>query len=355
VEDILVRFDSVGQILSNVVRYDSRMSGLERESSRDKALRLVNIYRLLRAGPATRARVVEALGDLYGRNAGRAVRRDLEALAGLPFRELACGGGSGHKHGVALRHDRATDVISLQNTEPTLRLGEEERAALELVRRAFPPGAPHARDVQALVERIQGAAEPARTSPFPVVVSLSPADSAPPARGLLDGVERALRRGQEVSFRYRPLPRSKERSFDAVEPVELAYRNGHYYLTVYEPAPNQFRDVRVDRIEATSWRLLPQVGARAPKPSRITVQYRLAPVLASGGVSERLDGQCVEWEAGGSAVVTGEVRDLFWAARLILGYGSQAEALAPPELRRVIAQEAVRMAELYRSSDSEGE
>jgi predicted DNA-binding transcriptional regulator YafY len=326
------------------------MSGLGRESSHDKALRLVNIYRLLRAGPATRAQIVEALGDLYGPNAGRAVRRDLEALAGVPFRELACGGGSGHKHAVALRHDRATDVISLQNTEPTLRLGEEERAALELVRRAFPPGAPHAHDVQTLVERVQGAAESARTSPFPVVVSLSPADSAPPARGLLDGIERALRRGQEVSFRYRPLPRSKERSFDTVEPIELAYRNGHYYLTVYEPAPNQFRDVRVDRIEPTSWRLLPHVGVRAPKPSRITVQYRLAPDLASGGVSERLHGQRVEWEADGSAVVTGEVRDLFWAARLILGYGSKAEALAPPGLRATVAEEVTRLEGLYRNT-----
>jgi predicted DNA-binding transcriptional regulator YafY len=48
------------------------------------------------------------------------------------------------------------------------------------------------------------------------------------------------------------------------------------------------------------------------------------------------------------------VRDLFWAARLILGYGSQAEALAPPELRRAVAQEAVRMAELYRNGETAG-
>jgi predicted DNA-binding transcriptional regulator YafY len=92
---------------------------------------------------------------------------------------------------------------------------------------------------------------------------------------------------------------------------------------------------------------LPQVGARAPKPSQITVQYRLAPDLASGGVSERLDGQRVDWEADGSAVVTGQVRDLFWAARLVLGYGSKAEALAPPELRAMVAEEARRMEELY--------
>jgi len=248
---------------------------------------------------------------------------------------------------VPLHYDRASGQISLFVRDALLRLDERQWAALDLLRRAFPDGAPHAPDVHALLDRVQAAADGARTSPFPIDVSLAPADPAPASRALLEKIERALRRRQEVTFLYRPRGRSEERLFEAAEPIELAFRHGHYYLTVYEPARNQFRELRVDRIVPESWRLLPRVVGRDLRPAGVLVQYRLAPELASGGVSERLDAQRVDWEPDGSAVVTGEARDLFWATRLVLGYGSQAEALQPPELRAMVAGEVSATARAY--------
>ncbi|MBN1513559.1 MAG: WYL domain-containing protein, partial [Phycisphaerae bacterium] len=39
----------------------------------------------------------------------------------------------------------------------------------------------------------------------------------------------------------------------------------------------------------------------------------------------------------------------------ILGYGDQAEVIRPPELRRIVAGHAVRMAQRYRSGREEDE
>jgi len=53
-----------GQILTAGIDYHSPMKGSRHDSSHRKALRLVAIYRLLLAGPATRAQIVDTPGDL---------------------------------------------------------------------------------------------------------------------------------------------------------------------------------------------------------------------------------------------------------------------------------------------------
>lgn len=336
------------------MRYDAAMKMPRAEPSREKALRLVAIYRLLLAGPATRAQIIEALRGFYGENAHRAVRRDLEALAGRPFAELASRDNLNDAHAVELHHDPVTDQISLLTRDALLRLHEREWAALDLVERAFPPDAPHAKDVQALTERVRNMAEPNGRFRFPVDVSLGSADAASMPGDILEKIEQAMRQRQRVAFQYRGLGRNEHRVFDAVELLHLTFRDGHYYLQVHEPQGNRSRTLRMDRIVAESWRLLPHVVRdRAPTPTT-RVRYRLDSDLASGGVSERLAGQRVEHEANGGAVVTGDAPDLFCASRLVLGYGSKAEALAPPQLREMVAREVARMAELYRDQAHDG-
>lgn len=329
------------------MRYDAAMTMPKAEPSRKKALRLVAIYRLLLAGPATRAQIIESLRGFYGENADRAVRRDLEALAGRPFADLALRDNLDDAHAMALYHDPATDQISLLTRDALLRLHQREWATLDLVERAFPPGAPHAKDVQALTERVRNMAEPNGPFRFPVDVSLASADATSMPGDMLEKIEQALRQRQRVAFQYRGRGHNEQRVFDGVKLLHLIFRDGHYYLQVHEPQRNRSRTLRIDRIVVESWRLLPQVVGDAAQTPTTRVRYRLDPDLASGGVSERLAGQWVEREANGGAVVTGDAPDLFWASRLVLGYGSKAEALAPPQLREMVAREVARMAGLY--------
>lgn len=330
------------------MRYDAAMTTPKAEPSRKKALRLVAIYRLLLMGPATRAQIIVALRGFYGENADRAVRRDLEALAGRPFAELTSRDNVANAHAVELHHDPVTDQIFLLTRDALLRLHEREWAALDLVERAFPPGAPHAKDVQALTERVRDMAEPNGRFRFPLDVSLSSSDAASLPGDILEKIEQAMRQRQRVAFQYRGGGQNEQRVFDGVELLHLTFRDGHYYLQVHEPQCNRSRTVRMDRIVAESWRLLPQVVGDAARTPTTRVRYCLDPDLASRGVSERLAGQRVEREANGGAVVSGDAPDLFWASRLVLGYGSKAEALAPPQLREMVAREVARMAELYR-------
>lgn len=47
------------------------------------------------------------------------------------------------------------------------------------------------------------------------------------------------------------------------------------------------------------------------------------------------------------AEVEGYAKSIWWARRLLLGYGSQVRALAPPELVQAMREETRAMSRLY--------
>lgn len=284
--------------------------------------------------------VTDALGEAaYGSQPIFALRRDIQCLRDAGF-------------GVVFA--RRSGEYQLDQSPLTLRLGNTLVEALAMVRDAFRPGIPHSGDVRELVSRIAAllpADERRLLQRSPAVrVDMDSADASPRTGPRVAQLERAVRRGVQVRFRYRS-PRQGTPTDQHVEPRELVYRRGHLYLLAYSLDVAEVREYRVDRIEEGTLEILSihsPPGRGSPRHYRL--RYRLGSVVARLGVSERFPGQHVEMLDDGSALVSAEIESLFWAERTLLAYGEHAEVLEPPELRDRIRKTIERMLAAYDSS-----
>ncbi|MBX3415064.1 MAG: transcriptional regulator [Pirellulales bacterium] len=104
--------------------------------------------------------------------------------------------------------------------------------------------------------------------------------------------------------------------------------------------PSRFN---LERYLGNAWHLIPEPGP----DHEIHVRFR---PLVAGNVAEVLwhKTQRVEWHADGSLDYFATVSGLGEISWWILGYGDQAEVLAPAPLRRRVADAAERMAVQYR-------
>jgi proteasome accessory factor B len=115
---------------------------------------------------------------------------------------------------------------------------------------------------------------------------------------------------------------------EKLEPLDERYRLPHGFS--------------LQRYLRNAWHLIPEPGPDA----EIVVRFQ---PLVAGNVAEVVwhPTQRLVWNADGSldfhATVSG-VQEVSW---WVLGYGDQAEALAPAALRELIAQKSERMAAIY--------
>jgi len=243
-----------------------------------------------------------------------------------------------------------------------LDINEDEARAFVALQESFTPGTPYADAVQKLLQRWEWlfseksrrlVNQKRKRLARPVLLPLSPAADYRQHTEVILQLDAALEAGSYVSFAYTPLPRSwdDEPVFHRhVEPYELEYRDGHWYFTAYVFEMNKFIDYRVDRIHPDS--VQPEhdhfyPGGRS-RPG-IKIRYWVAPEMARHGtLSTRLWDQKVTLLDGGQgALVEGYARSIWWAMRLLLGYGEQVKALEPEELVQVMRKTAQGMGRLY--------
>jgi predicted DNA-binding transcriptional regulator YafY len=165
----------------------------------------------------------------------------------------------------------------------------------------------------------------------------------------------ALEQGTYLAFAYTPLGQSWDAppiQHTRIEPYELEYREGHWYFTAYLLEQESFVDYRVDRIRPASLQVADTrdrftPGVRSRHGTKI--RYWVSPMLARhGSLSARLREQKVtllDEEQG--AIVEGYAKSIWWARRLLLGYGAQVKALEPAELVQTIQREIEAMGNLY--------
>jgi predicted DNA-binding transcriptional regulator YafY len=139
-----------------------------------------------------------------------------------------------------------------------------------------------------------------------------------------------------------------------VEPYELEYREGHWYFTAYVENMNRFLDYRVDRMHPDTLhsehdRYYPGRRTR----TGVKIRYWVAPEMARHGtLSVRLHEQKVTLlEDGQGAYVEGYARSVWWAAKLLLGYGEQVKALEPAELVERMREKTLAAAKLYEKEE----
>ncbi len=156
---------------------------------------------------------------------------------------------------------------------------------------------------------------------------------------------RAIRQRQTIDFDYQPRQNSASTRHRGDEPLEI-WMSAHAYVAVWCEEAQRELDLRLDRIVPGSVRLHPRSATRRQRRGE-RIRYWLAPEIAQGGVSARLEKQEVRHQEDGSAIVSGIARSRFWARRLLLSYGSNARALYPPTLVAEMRQVAQEMARLY--------
>jgi predicted DNA-binding transcriptional regulator YafY len=248
---------------------------------------------------------------------------------------------------------------------PFLALSERETAALRrsLLAAQEYLSAGDAEPVRLLAERL-GSFVPAITSGAHERVRGSIRLRVGVASELLDACQQAVERRHKMQLLYYS-PERDAVTERVVRPYDLLYWRGEPHLLAYCELRQAIRQFFLGRIR--QWRLLHPEAAFARDPdfdvdkylSRgldlrhgaelVTVRVRFSAYQARW-IRERQYHPSQEMEEleGGGLVLTLRVAGLEEVRRWILGYGADAEALEPPELRAKIAREIENLAKIYR-------
>jgi|GEM_PF-1138984 len=357
----------------NFNRGDARDSAREKPS-RDKAVRTMLLAALFQVSwpeRLTKQEIAQRI-PFYGKDQRlRAVERDIETLTGVHIEDLPepgderlaewCAEQQRHRL-LALTYERPERSFALAQSLFAIDISEDEARAFVALRDGFTPGTPYALAVQNLLQRWEWLFSEAsrrlvqrkqRRQARPVLLPLSPVVDYSQHDEIILQLDRALEEGAYVSFAYAPLAQSGDAApawHERTEPYELEYRDGHWYYTAFLFDLNTFLDYRVDRIQPGTLRKEHErfyPGGRQ-RPS-VKVTYWVSPMLARhGSLSARLHEQRVTMlENDQGALVEGYARSLWWARRLLLGYGEQVKALEPPELVQMMRETVAAMGRLY--------
>jgi predicted DNA-binding transcriptional regulator YafY len=163
----------------------------------------------------------------------------------------------------------------------------------------------------------------------------------------VEKIERAIRVGQRLEFRYISPRDGKERPH-LIEPQPLVFERGHVIFKGWSVKYQKWLPFRLDQVVVGSVRVLPDLAERTrPGSPTYKLVYWLSPVIARRGVSQHFEGQQVTAHPDGSATVSATVTDLFQARRLLLAYGQNCRVLEPPELVLQFHQAAEALYQIY--------
>ncbi len=174
----------------------------------------------------------------------------------------------------------------------------------------------------------------------------------------LEKLRQALRQRRRVRISYR--------SRSQLEPIErevdlyaLVHRWGWWYAIGYCHLREAMRSFRVDRIAQ-----LALLGATYAIPDEFDLErylesepyaqpevhakLRFAREAALLALDDRPQWESFEEQADGSVEVTMGMPTLAWAARVALSYGPYVQVLEPPELRRLVRDQARTVAAQYK-------
>lgn len=345
-----------------------------RRFSSAKTLRTVWLAALLQTywpKRLSREEIIYYLSPYYGDNPVPALYRDLATLTGCLVEELPSPDEAGlsewyteqRRRGLlSITYDRSASTFGLEESLFSIDISGDEARAFVALQEGFSPGTPYAEAVQYLLRRwewllTEGSRQligrkRRRRAPL-LHLPLSPVvDYSQHGKVILE-LDQAIEEGAYVSFAYAPLSQSWSNEpvwHEHIEPFELEYRDGHWYFTAYIFDLNTFLDYRVDRIKVGTLlkhndHFLP--GSRQ-RPG-VMIRYWVSPMLARhGSMSIRLREQRVALlEHDQGAIVEGYAKSIWWAKRLLLGYGEQVKALAPEKLVTAMQNACAAMSKLY--------
>ncbi len=171
----------------------------------------------------------------------------------------------------------------------------------------------------------------------------------------------AIAGNQSIEIDY-AAPKSPTITRRRIDPYGLFLRRGNPCVVGFCHLRQSLRDFRIDRIrqlqkqdqhfqippefDLDSYLAEPFIYSQGGKP--VQIEVRFAPAAAPY-IAERHwhRSQELEWEADGWLRFRVQAHDLREVLRWLLPYGSDAQAIAPPELVTLVRQEISAMKQLY--------
>lgn len=335
------------------------------ERNWDAARRALLIIRHLRSGPASRPELVQAVrqalpsayADLSAKALQRAFERDLENARLRLGAEIAWN-----------PHLRAYVLV---DTGPLIQLELSDAAlvGLAFLTDLFNTSSEVVAIIEPLLDWVRTAvtSEQLRTlgrHTATLSVSLRRLSESEIAPVVWQHVNDAIRARRLLRFSYAsPIHERDEPRIHTVEPYTLFFRGGHYYLRAYcrrWVAPDGYSGgsfwaspYRLDYILPDAIELQRSFEPRPQQRPLHTIRYKLSPKIVRGGISRYFSNmQAGEPDADGWVTVTAETDNLFDAHRILLGYGEQCVALAPPDLVERMTTAVGEMAARYAANEN---
>jgi predicted DNA-binding transcriptional regulator YafY len=161
---------------------------------------------------------------------------------------------------------------------------------------------------------------------------------------------RARHERRTIEFQYQP-PQNSVPTRHAGDEVIGIYIGQHPYVTVWCADRQKEFDLRLERFVPGTLKLMPNL-VNPRERQGISVRYSLTPHLAESSSTIHLEQQHVMPQEDGSTIISGMARSVFWAHRLLLGYGEHARALDPPQLVAAMQKTITAMAARYADNAS---
>jgi proteasome accessory factor C len=305
----------------------------------DRMTRLLALVPYLTARPQG-VGVAEAARD-FGVTE-RQLRSDLELLwmCGLP------GHGPGDLIDLSFEGDRVRVTFTAGMVRP-LRLTTDEAVALVVALRTLLelPGVAEREAVTTALAKVSAAAGHAADRVAPVAVSVDAHEEA--LAVVRDGLER--RRALHLHY-Y--VPTRDERTERTVDPMQLHYVDGKWYLEAWCRRAEGERLFRLDRVDDVvvldePAAAPPQAhgrdvenGVYQPAPGAPAVRLRLSRSARWVADYYPVDSLAPVDEPPGGLAVTVRTADLAWARRLVASLGGEATVDEPADLAAEIAADA---------------
>ena len=345
--------------------------------------RIFRLLHLLTANDCSRDDIFGRLKDYYkigddddpkvkasSQRAGRMLGRDLQFLK---------------KMGYQIEESRADNVTRyslVKGTGPggTFLLNQSELDALVLLHALFadptkytqidathplpaqPPRNPFAEEILLLIERLAATLPAEQKKYFDrwarkpyVYFNMDTVTDYLPHRITIDVIVKAVSRRQQIRFEYASLLRQKI-LHEHIDPYYIVHQDGHLYLIGYSHKANSFLEFRIDRIEAESVKMEPDMidGERRRRP--VEFSYWIDGSIAKSGLSQRWLTHTVEREEAyidedgkqrRRILVRAKAYNEWRIIQQMHKYGDKAELVSPPELRERMRKEVARMYKYY--------
>jgi proteasome accessory factor C len=259
--------------------------------------------------------------------------------------------GPGDLIGVAIEDERVWIDMADYFSRP-LRLTRAEALALYLrgTALAVTPGLREATALASALRKLEERLGPETLGELAERVEA--AEGGKPAE-TLDALRKAVAGNERVRIEYYAAS-SAETTAREVDPEEVFFAIGNWYVAAFDHRSGEERLFRADRIrsveptgEPFEPRGLAGAGRALYTPTERDVPVRLLLHPAARWVGEYYEVDAETETSAGDLEVQLPASRLEWVARLVLRLGGEAEVLSPPQLKVRVRELASRTKELY--------